>query len=250
VFSDTLKTVGKQKQKSTFQKLKTWLWILGIVVAANFGYHIYRNPLHLLSFFSRPMNKTPRETWSSYADVFKSASTGRVSAPLLAAIAQVESHGNPLAAPEWRLQLSTDIMEIYAPASSAFGLMQITKGTFDLIMKTCGQSGERCPNSDLATRMKARDSVVLTAGFLQRSMEDLLSKSAVQKLSEEKLTKLASVIHLCGAEVGKRLIRNGYNVNALPRCGSHWPSVYASQVADMRNLFEIMSSRDQIVGGE
>lgn len=239
--------VSKKKQKSFFEKIKTWTWVVAIILGTNFAYQIYKNPLHALSFFSRPMNKTPRETWSVYADVFKAGSAGRLSPTLLAALAQVESRGNPLAAPEWRVQLTPDLSGVYAPASSAFGIMQITKGTFDLILKSCGKSGETCPNRDLATRMRARDSVNMVSGFILRSMEDIITPSGVARLSEEKLIKLAAVIHLCGPEVGRRLARNGYNVNALSRCGSHWPSVYANQVADMKNMFELISARERFV---
>ncbi len=224
-----------------------WIGIVGIIVGVNFAYQIYKNPLHVLSFFSRPMNKTPKQTWNAYGDIFESASTRRVSPALLAALAQVESRGNPLAAPEWRMQFSSDLADIYAPASSAFGIMQITRGTFDLILKTCGKSGEPCPNPDLATRMRTRDSVNLIAGFLVRSMEDILSPKGLQKISDEKLTKLAAIIHLCGPEVGRRLVRYAYHVNALPKCGSHWPAVYTSQVFEMKNAFELIAAREQIL---
>lgn len=191
------------------------------------------------------MNKSPSETWKSYGDIFEAAAVGRVNAPLLAAIAQAESQGNPLAAPEWRWQFSTDLAELYAPASSAFGIMQISRGTFDLILKTCGKSGEPCPNPDLATRMRVRDSVNLVSGFLQRSMADVLSEKALARISDENLVRLASVIHLCGPEVGKRLVRMGFRINSLPRCGSHWPGVYASRVSELKNSFEILSVRSR-----
>ncbi len=48
----------------------------------------------------------------------------------LCAMAQVESSGNPFASPKWKWQRTTDIKKIYAPASSAVGLLQYTNGTF------------------------------------------------------------------------------------------------------------------------
>ena len=49
---------------------------------------------------------------------------------LLAALAQVESSGNPVARTYWRWRFSWNPFELYGPASSTIGMFQITDGTF------------------------------------------------------------------------------------------------------------------------
>ena len=49
---------------------------------------------------------------------------------LLAALAQVEGAGNPVARTYWRWRLSWNPLELYRPASSAVGMYQITDATF------------------------------------------------------------------------------------------------------------------------
>ena len=48
----------------------------------------------------------------------------------LAAIAQVEGSGNPVARTYWRWSWRRNFFEVYRPASSAVGMYQITDGTF------------------------------------------------------------------------------------------------------------------------
>ena len=51
-------------------------------------------------------------------------------APFLAALAQVEASGNPVARNYWRWSWRPHFFELYRPASSAVGMYQITDGTF------------------------------------------------------------------------------------------------------------------------
>ena len=79
---------------------------------------------------SAALNKTPIETWRQYAPLFREYSTATITPELLAALAQVESTGNPLANTYWRWRLTWDPFAIYQPASSSVGMYQMTDAAF------------------------------------------------------------------------------------------------------------------------
>jgi len=65
---------------------------------------------------SGALNKMPAETWRQYAPLFNEYSTATITPELLAALAQVESAGNPVARTYWRWRLTWHPFEIYQPA--------------------------------------------------------------------------------------------------------------------------------------
>lgn len=238
----TVKT--HQKSKPRGSRLVFWLKILLALAVLNLGYHLVKNPIHVLSFFSHPMNKTPHQTWSAYQDIFLKEARGRISASLLAALAQVESLGNPFAAPDWRVGLSTDLTQIYQPASTAFGLLQITRGTFQQMLSSCEYLGVECPTPTFATRARVRDSVVLTSAYLDLTSQQQLG-SLYSKVPEDKIVQHASVVHLCGKEVGLRLIKNNFEAKWLSRCGSHVPHLYIRKVIQNKKIFDGLYAKSE-----
>jgi hypothetical protein len=64
----------------------------------------------------------PAETWRQYAPLFREYSTGVITPELLAALAQVESAGNPVGRTYWRWHPTWDPFAIYQPASSSVGM--------------------------------------------------------------------------------------------------------------------------------
>src|SRR4029078_8432547 len=76
------------------------------------------------------LTKAPAETWAAYGPLFRAHATPTMTAQLLAAPAHVEAAGNPLATPEWRWRLTARPFQVYRPASTAVGMLQITEGTF------------------------------------------------------------------------------------------------------------------------
>ena len=75
--------------------------LVGLVLAAfslaNLVYHVVRKPSELLFFVGGALDKEPIETWRQYEPLFHSYSTNTITPELLAALAQVESTGNPVA---------------------------------------------------------------------------------------------------------------------------------------------------------
>src|SRR4051794_8304305 len=70
---------------------------LALFSVTNLVYHVARKPTELLYPVSGSLNKMPEETWRHYGSLFREYSTDAISPELLAALAQVESAGNPVA---------------------------------------------------------------------------------------------------------------------------------------------------------
>jgi hypothetical protein len=103
---------------------------LGVFSVTNFAYHVVRKPTEMFFPVSGALNKMPAETWRQYAPLFNEYSTATITPELLAALAQVESAGNPVARTYWRWRLTWHPFEIYRPASSAVGMYQLTDAAF------------------------------------------------------------------------------------------------------------------------
>ena len=103
--------------------------ILTVVSLANVVYQVVRKPTELLFFIGGALDKVPSETWRQYGLLFREYSTDTITPELLAALAQVESTGNPVARTYWRWRLSWNPFGVYKPASSAVGLYQMARTT-------------------------------------------------------------------------------------------------------------------------
>src|SRR2546423_8996445 len=98
--------------------------------AVNWVYQAINKPTEVFFPVSDSLAKTPRETWQRYGSLFSEHSTTVITPELLAAIAQVEGGGNPVARTYWRWEVTWDPFELYQPASSAGGMFPITHATF------------------------------------------------------------------------------------------------------------------------
>src|SRR5438094_1852038 len=111
---------------------------------------------------------------SGLGNLCKVSCSGRgitVSIPpeLLAALAQVESAGNPVATTYWRWRLTSDPFAVYEPASSAVGMYQMTDAAFSDAQRYCilhhvVEIG--CSGTALYSRVVPRHATELTAVFL------------------------------------------------------------------------------------
>ena len=150
---------------------------VGIAFAVNTVHWIMRKPSELLAPVSRILAKPPEETWKAYGPLFQLYSTERVPASLLAALAQVESSGNPAAHTYWRWNLkASDWFGLYRPASSSVGMYQMTDPAFQDARPYCirnhkvvaGLAPESCFHDPVLARISPADSVELTAIYLDR----------------------------------------------------------------------------------
>jgi hypothetical protein len=219
-------------------------------------YQVVRKPSELFFPVSGVLYKTPAETWSTYATIFRRHSTATVTPELLAALAQVEGSGNPIVRTYWRWRLHTDPFEVYRPASSAVGMYQITDGTFEESRRFCihdhvvvedgsWNDWKSCWFNSLYTRTVPSHAVELTSAHLHRNIVAILKRNGVARASLKKKHELATLIHLCGAGAGNRFAARGLRLAPGQRCGDHSAQGYINKVASMQRVFHRLAARDR-----
>ena len=242
--------------KKLFRRAPRWariticaLAFVVIAVTLNLVYQVVRKPAELFFPVSGALSKTPAETWREYGPLFRHHSTAVMTPELLAALAQVEGAGNPVARTPWRVRASADPRELYRPASSAVGMYQITDGTFREAKRYCIRDHvaieQGCWLNSLYLRVIPSHAVEMTSAYLDRSVD----RSVVALLASRKLAvslaqkqDLAAVIHLCGARTGDAYARNNFRLTQGQRCGEHEVRAYLVQVNTMKRLFARLSA--------
>ena len=205
--------------------------LLAIVFTLNWVVQVARKPTELFFPVSGALNKTPAETWRAYGPVFRAHSTAIMTPELLAALAQVEGAGNPVAQTYWRWRLTHQPFEVYRPASSAVGMYQITDARYQDAKRLCIHkhvATDDCWFNFLYMRTVPSHAVEMTAAFLDLAVQRRNLKGATLQQKQD----LAALIHLCGESVklGTR------------RCGEHDARVYLAQVNAMKRTFTTLSS--------
>ena len=204
-----------------------------LLALANWIYQAARKPSELLFPVSGLLFKTPEQTWREYAPLFRAHSTAVITPELLAALAQVEGGGNPLARTYWRWQPAWNPLQVYQPASSAVGMFQITDARFAEARRYCIHNHkaveEGCWLNGWYNRLVPSHAVELTAAFLDRSVQRTLAR-VQRRASLQQKQDLAAVIHLCGAGAGEAYARRGFRPAAGQRCGDHALAGYLAQV--------------------
>jgi len=211
--------------------------VIAAMLFMNLAYQIVRKPSELLSPIGNM--KTPAETWREYEPIFRKYATPVISPELLAALAQVEAAGNPVATTPWRLRAAADPRELYRPASSAVGLFQMTDGTFAEAKRYCVRDHavrEDCWFNSLYTRVLPRHAVELTSAYLDRRVAAILERRHIAATLAQK-QELAALIHLCGASAGETYAVRGFRLTPGQRCGEHEARAYLARVATMKRLF-------------
>jgi len=222
--------------------------ILAAWSAANWLYQTYHKPSELFFPVSGVLAKTPPQTWREYGPLFREHSTPVITPELLAALAQVEGSGNPVARTYWRWRLAWNPFELYRPASSAVGMYQITGATFQEARRYCihdhavARDGpwhdvRSCWFNSFYTRVMPSHAVELTAALLDRSVANAIEHRRITTATLRQKQNLAAVIHLCGAGVGDAYAKLGFRLTAHQRCGDHDVGRYLAQVNAMRRQF-------------
>src|SRR5262245_10560402 len=165
--------------------------ILAVLVlvwaAANWVVQTWRKPAEMFFPVGQALAKTPAETWREYGPLFRAHSTAVISPELLAALAQIEGAGNPVARPRWTWRWSRNPFEWYRPASSAVGMFQITDAAYRDARRYCIHDHEvvadgpwydldSCWFNGLYTRVVPSHAIEMTSAHLHRSVAAVLAR--------------------------------------------------------------------------
>jgi hypothetical protein len=222
-------------------------------------YQVIRKPTELLFPVAGTLSKTPSETWRDYAPLFRDDSTETMTPDLLAALAQVEGDGNPVARTYWQWHLTWNPFELYRPASSAVGMYQITDGTFAEAKRYCihdhvvAEAGHwndwhACWFNNLYTRVVPSHAVEMTAALLDAEMTRVLKQRHGVHTTLSRRQNLAAVIHLCGPGGGDAYVRRGFAAGG-ERCGDQSVATYLARVNALKRQFSILAGASSTIGG-
>jgi hypothetical protein len=245
------RSAGRRLAKQAFRSVRQASLAVRISVAAillvavwagvNWIVQVAHKPTEIFVPISGSLAKAPAETWREYGPLFNEYSTADITPELLAALAQVEGSGNPVARTYWRWRASWNPFEVYQPASSAVGMFQITNGTFAEARRYCihdhmvVETG--CWFNELYTRVVPDHAVEMTAALLDRTVANTLARNRVARSTLQQRQDLAAVIHLCGAGVGNEYARRGFRLRRGQRCGDHDARSYLTKVNALKRRF-------------
>jgi hypothetical protein len=215
--------------------------VLAVFCATNFVYQVVRKPSEVFSPVSGEFDKTPIETWRLYAPLFREYSTASISAELLAALAQIEGAGNPVATTYWRWRLTWNPFAVYQPASSSVGMYQMTDAAFAEARHYCIRNHavveDGCLLRGLDSRLVPGRAIELTAVFLDRKITAILAHRPKTAASAQQKQELAAIIHLCGEGPAKAFAGRSFHLIFGERCGDHDVAAYLSQINAMKQKF-------------
>jgi len=222
--------------------------LVAIWAAVNGLVQVVRKPSEIFLPISGSLAKAPAQTWRQYGSLFDQHSTAVITPELLAALAQVEGSGNPVARTYWRWRASWNPFEVYRPASSAVGMFQITNGTFAEAKRYCihdhtvVETGawhdmRSCWFNALYTRVFPNHAVEMTAALLDRTVASTLARNRIASASLQQRQDLAAVIHLCGGGAGNAYARRGFRLMRGQRCGDHDARRYLTKVNALKRQF-------------
>jgi hypothetical protein len=224
------------------------LVLIALFFAVNWVYQVVRKPAELFFPVSGALDKAPAETWRQYEPIFRRHSTAVLTPELLAALAQVEGAGNPVARTYWRWRLTSEPFEVYRPASSAVGMYQITDGTFREAKRYCIRAHavledgpwhdwRSCWFNALYLRVVPSHAVEMTSALLDRRVAGILARRRIGAATLQQKQDLAAVIHLCGATAGESFAGRGFRPFEGQRCGAHDLHAYLARVNSAKRLF-------------
>jgi hypothetical protein len=220
-------------------------------LAVNWLYHAMHKPTELLFPLDNALDKNVADTWREYGPEFREHATATITPELLAALAQVEASGNPIARTYWRWRTSWNPLEWYQPASSAVGMYQITSATFQTARRFCvhdhvvAEDGpwhdlRSCWFNSLYTRVLPSHAIELTSALLDRQVAQAVGARAA---SLQRKQDLAAIIHLCGASVGHLYAARGFRLASGQRCGDHDVRNYLAKVNAAKGSFTRLAAR-------
>jgi hypothetical protein len=222
--------------------------LVTVWAAANWMVQVARKPTEVFFPVSDSLMKAPAQTWRQYGPLFAKHSTAVITPELLAALAQVEGSGNPMARTYWRWRFSWNPFDVYRPASSAVGMFQITNGTFAEARRYCihnhlvvedgpWHDPRSCWFNTLYTRVVPGHAVEMTAALLDRTVARTLGRHRIATASPQQRQDLAAIIHLCGGGAGDAYARRAFRLRPGQRCGDHDARRYLAEVNEVKFQF-------------
>ena len=226
------------------------------LAAANWVFQVFRKPSEAFFPLDGALAKTPAQTWREYRALFHEHSTALMTPELLAALAQVEGAGNPVARTYWRWRASWNPVEVYRPASSAVGMYQITDARFAEAKRYCihdhvpvddgpWHDPRSCWFNAFYFRVLPSHAIELTSAFLDRRVAQMLAQLRTRGGTLQQKQDLAAVIHLCGASVAEAYARRGFRPAPRERCGDHDLGGYLARLNALKRYFSLLSADRQ-----
>lgn len=253
------KRKSKRSARIRWQGTLVWWCVLGIVgfFVLNLIYQVIQKPGEIFAPISAALSKSPESTWQRYGPLFEKHSTSIITPQFLAALAQVESDGNPVASTDWRWRWSWNPFEIYRPASSALGMFQMTDGTFAEARKYCIRNHRvltvgawhdlgSCWFNSLYTRTLPSHAAEMTAAYLHQRVVDTLAARKTVKVSLGQEQRLAAVIHLCGSKRAEIFVARGFRITEKEHCGNHNLQRYLIQMELMKDRFARLAANGAV----
>jgi len=224
----------------------------------NWAFHTFHKPTEIFFPLDQSLNKHPVQTWKEYESLFREHATAVITPEFLAALAQVEGGGNPVARTYWRWQLTWNPLEWYQPASSAVGMYQMTDGTFREATHYCIHNHvvveegpwhdlQSCWFNSLYTRVLPSHAIELTAAWLDRRVAEALGSRRIGVVPLKRRQDLAAVIHLCGAGAGRAYVARKFRLTRNQRCGDHDVKDYLARVNELKYEFAKPAAGDKTI---
>jgi hypothetical protein len=214
--------------------------LLAAFALTNLIYHVIHKPTELFFFVGHRLDKEPAETWRQYGPLFRAFSTATITPELLAALAQVESSGNPVDRTYWRWRFSFNPFAIYQPASSAVGLFQMTDPAYAEVARFCirvnAVTDTACGFFPYIRALPSH-AAELASIYLDRNVAAVLARSGEGAATPQQKQDLAAIIHLCGSGPATAFARRHFQMNPGERCGDHLVSAYVDRVNVMKRQF-------------
>jgi len=223
--------------------------VVALWFVANGAYQVVRKPTELFFPVSGKLSKRLPQTWRQYQPIFRAHATPVMTPHFLAALAQAEGAGNPVARTYWRWRPTLNPFALYRPASSAVGMYQITDGTFREARRYCIHNHKVVENgrwhdlgscwfNGLYTRVVPSHAVEMTSALLDRQVARTLERRRITATLRQK-QDLAAVIHMCGVRAGDAYARRGFRLTAGQRCGAQDVRGYLAQINAMKRLIAL-----------
>ncbi|MDH5641153.1 MAG: transglycosylase SLT domain-containing protein [Nitrospira sp.] len=227
--------------------------LLTLFLTVNWIYHATAKPTEIFFPLERSLDKRLPVTWREYGPLFREHATEVVTPELLAAIAQAEGNGNPVARTYWRWQWSWNPFDWYKPASSAVGMFQMTNGTFEKAKRYCIHNHRvvedgpwhnlgSCWFNSLYTRILPSHATEMTAALLDHTVAQTIGRQRGATLREKQT--LAAIIHLCGAKAGRDFAARRFRLTPHQRCGDHDARTYLTRVELLKQRFAALSTTE------